>query len=54
MTQVQCKLHAKASEELEVAVAKELDVEDKPIAELLNAKPSDKDRDSREGDTRGK
>lgn len=49
---IECKLHAKASEELKIAVAKELNVQDKPIAELLNDKePSDDDRDSGEGDS---
>ena len=37
---VKCKLYTKASEELKIAVAKELDTEDKPIAELLNDKES--------------
>lgn len=49
---VKCKLHTKASEELKVAVAKEINVKDKPIEELLNDKESsDDNRDSGEGDS---
>ena len=49
---VECRLHTKASEELKIAVAKEIDTPDKPLIELLNDKePSDDDRDSGEGDT---
>ena len=48
---VKCRLHTRASEELKIAVAKELDKEDKPIAELLNEESSNKTRDSREGDS---
>lgn len=50
---VECKLHTKASEEVQKAIAKELNVPDRPIAEILNDKePSDNDRDTREGETR--
>lgn len=52
-TEVECQLHTKASEELEISVARDLEQADRSIAELLNEneESSDDDRDSREGDT---
>jgi len=48
--QVECRLHTKASEELQVAVAKEINTPDRPLSELLHDKePSNDDRDSGKG-----